>query len=67
MVKISQSDILEFLKKNKDEWYSTSQIRNKLRFNPINCLERLRKFRLVEWKIRGYNNNEYFYNYKKTK
>ena len=64
---MSQQEIINFLKKNKNKWFSTREISEKIalgRSNTCKGLARLKWDRLVLFESRvGNHGNEFFYRY----
>ncbi len=50
---MSQGDILDFLRENKGEWFSSKAISFNLKQNTTVCLFKLRRFGLVHWEKDG--------------
>lgn len=69
--KMSQEDILDFLKENPKEWYSSKDIETYLgckNSRISKSLKQLRKFNLIEFeKESSLSNSKWLYSYKEEK
>ena len=64
---MSQSQVLEFLKRNQGKWFTSSQIAKGLNIHPNSItanLSKLRKTRWIEFNGRGLSNKPYLYKYR---
>ena len=68
MIKISQSEVYEFLKQNKGKWYTAKQLAEELKLS-VNCLRtnlmKLRKTGWIEFKDFGYTPKPFKYRFVK--
>ena len=63
---MGSNDILDYLEKNRDRWFSRSEIKGILKEKcGANVLCKLREWNFVEWKLVKGNNNCYYYEYKR--
>ncbi len=64
MIKISQAEVLEFLEKNQDEWFTSKQLSEKLDITPGSCTSNITKLvrhRLIRRRESG---KRYCYEYR---
>jgi len=65
---VSQDEIMRFLKKHKDEWFTSGEIQSKVGnafSSTMKCLMALRNSECVNWKYKkGTNRIVYLYKYK---